>query len=253
MHSTHDPDGEGGSVPFGGAPPGVAGDSPGLSRRLARRRPGPLDEAVGPGTSRPSAEREGPRGGEPGGPAGRPDLGPGDDPFAVPIAWRDPLRRWRGRLAQPVTVWTAGRPGAAAGLTVSSLLVADDPTGVDEEGASGTVLGLLGADSLVVEAIGETGAAVVHVLTEAQRALAMRFSGERPEPGGPFAGLEVETTPHGPRLVDVETWLGGPVTWTAEVGGAALLALAPATVVIGPPRPPLCHFHGHYRRLAAER
>lgn len=177
----------------------------------------------------------------------RPDLGPGADPFSVPIPWRDPLRRWRGRLAQPVTVWTAGRPGAAAGLTVSSVIVAE------QEGGSGAVLGLLGTDSLVAEAVRETGAALVHVLAEDERALAMRFSGERPEPGGPFAGLEVETTPYGPRLVGVETWLAGPLRWTREVGDFTLVAVEPATVSVGPARPPLVHFHGHYRRLAPER
>jgi 3-hydroxy-9,10-secoandrosta-1,3,5(10)-triene-9,17-dione monooxygenase reductase component len=45
--------------------------------------------------------------------------------FAVPPGRRDPARRWRGRLVAPVTVWTAGHPPSGAGLTVSSVLVAE--------------------------------------------------------------------------------------------------------------------------------
>ena len=46
-------------------------------------------------------------------------------PFAVPPERRDPARRLRGRLVAPVTVWTAGHPSTGAGLTVSSVLVAE--------------------------------------------------------------------------------------------------------------------------------
>jgi hypothetical protein len=46
-----------------------------------------------------------------------------EPPFAVPPERRDPVRRLRGRLVAPVTVWTAGRPPGGAGLTVSSELL----------------------------------------------------------------------------------------------------------------------------------
>src|SRR5919197_877292 len=49
----------------------------------------------------------------------------GRHPFTTPPERRDPARRLRGRLLAPVTVWTAGHPPATAGLTVSSLLVAE--------------------------------------------------------------------------------------------------------------------------------
>ena len=49
----------------------------------------------------------------------------GQPPFAVPAGRRDPTRRLRGRLVAPVTIWTAGRPPGGAGLTVSSILVAE--------------------------------------------------------------------------------------------------------------------------------
>src|ERR671932_775332 len=59
----------------------------------------------------------------------------GQPPFAVPAERRDPARRLRGRLVAPVTVWTAGHPPGGAGLTVSSVLVA--------EGQPARLLGLL--------------------------------------------------------------------------------------------------------------
>ena len=58
------------------------------------------------------------------------------DPFATPEHERSPVRRFRGRLAAAVTLWTAPGP---AGLTVSSTLVAD--------GEPGRLLGLLDDES----------------------------------------------------------------------------------------------------------
>ena len=58
------------------------------------------------------------------------------DPFATPEQDRSPVRRLRGRLAATVTLWTAPGP---AGLTVSSMLVAD--------GDPGRVLGLVDEES----------------------------------------------------------------------------------------------------------
>ena len=58
------------------------------------------------------------------------------DPFATPEGQRSPVRRLRGRLAAPVTLWTAPGP---AGLTVSSMLVAG--------GEPGRVLGLIDEES----------------------------------------------------------------------------------------------------------
>ena len=59
-----------------------------------------------------------------------------DDPFATPEPEQSPVRRLRGRLARAVTLWTAPGP---AGLTVSSMLVAD--------GEPGRVLGLIDEES----------------------------------------------------------------------------------------------------------
>src|SRR5690606_17297985 len=61
-----------------------------------------------------------------------------EHPFVPPDDERDPLRRLRGRLPAPVTVWAAGEGRSRRGLTVSSLIVAaGDPARVlglvDEE------------------------------------------------------------------------------------------------------------------------
>src|SRR6478609_3176433 len=46
-----------------------------------------------------------------------------EHPFLPPEGERDPLRRFRGRMPQPVTLWCAGDEARRAGWTVSSLLV----------------------------------------------------------------------------------------------------------------------------------
>jgi 3-hydroxy-9,10-secoandrosta-1,3,5(10)-triene-9,17-dione monooxygenase reductase component len=95
-----------------------------------------------------------------------------EPPFAVPAERRDPARRLRGRLVAPVTVWTAGQLPGGAGLTVSSVLVA--------EGEPARLLGLIDPTSAFFEAAREAGAFVVHVLGVGDRALAERFSEVRP-------------------------------------------------------------------------
>jgi 3-hydroxy-9,10-secoandrosta-1,3,5(10)-triene-9,17-dione monooxygenase reductase component len=68
----------------------------------------------------------------------------------------------------PVTVWTAGHLPGGAGLTVSSVLVA--------EGQPAHLLGLIDPTSAFWEAVQEARAFVVHVLAVADRAPAERFS-----------------------------------------------------------------------------
>src|SRR5919204_4107648 len=96
----------------------------------------------------------------------------GQHPFPPPPGRRSRPRRLRGRLLAPVTVWTAGTPAAGAGLTVSSVLVAD--------GEPARLLGLIDPTSALWEAAQEAGAFVVHVLAAGDRALAERFAEIRP-------------------------------------------------------------------------
>ena len=53
----------------------------------------------------------------------------GDHPFLPPESERSPVRRFRGRLPSPVGLWTTAYDGKRAGLTVSSMLVADGEPG----------------------------------------------------------------------------------------------------------------------------
>lgn len=99
-----------------------------------------------------------------------------DHPFVPPEGERDPLRRLRGRMPAPVTVWTTGTGRDRTGLTVSSVLVAD--------GDPAHVLGLVDEDSAFWESDPTTW--VVNVLGAEHRYLADAFAGTAPAPGGPF-------------------------------------------------------------------
>src|SRR3954470_5699286 len=98
------------------------------------------------------------------------------DPFATPDQDKSAVRRLRGRLAAPVTLWTTPGP---AGLTVSSALVAD--------GDPGLVLGRIDEESDFGDAAEASGRFAVTPLTPADRQLADRFAGLMPAPGGLFA------------------------------------------------------------------
>src|SRR5688500_2413300 len=98
------------------------------------------------------------------------------DPFAVPTDQRSPVRRLRGRLASPVTLWTAPEP---AGRTVSSTLVA--------EGEPDRLLGLVDPESDLWAAVESAGRFAVTPLNPSHRQLADRFAGLFPSPGGLFA------------------------------------------------------------------
>jgi 3-hydroxy-9,10-secoandrosta-1,3,5(10)-triene-9,17-dione monooxygenase reductase component len=118
-----------------------------------------------------------------------------EDPFATPIEDRRPDRQLRGRLVAPVAVLTAGSGEHRAGLTISSLLVA--------EGDPPHVLALVDPLSELRELAGETGAFLVHVLNEGEHRLAASFAGQYP--ADPFEGLELSLCAHGPRLAGDRT------------------------------------------------
>ncbi len=89
----------------------------------------------------------------------------------------------------PVTVWTAGQLPGGAGLTVSSVLVA--------EGQPARLLGLIYPTSAFWEAVQETRGLVVQGLAAGDRALAERFSEVRPPIRGPFERLELAESSSG--------------------------------------------------------
>ena len=72
-----------------------------------------------------------------------------EHPFLPPEGERSPVRRFRGRMPSPVSVWTAERDGRRAGWTVSSILVAD--------GDPALVLGLVDEDSELADLVSGGG------------------------------------------------------------------------------------------------
>lgn len=161
-----------------------------------------------------------------------------DHPFHDPESERDPIRRFRGRLAAPVTVITSGGADRRAGLTVSSLMVV--------EGDSPTLFFLCGTVNDVWDEILSTGAFVVHVLERRHRELSDRFAGYWPTPGGPFAGLSVTDTPHGPVLDDVSTRAHCRYVGHRDAGHLVLVEGSIGEIELDDLRDPLQYFRGRY-------
>jgi 3-hydroxy-9,10-secoandrosta-1,3,5(10)-triene-9,17-dione monooxygenase reductase component len=160
------------------------------------------------------------------------------DPFATPDQDKSPVRRLRGRLAAPVTLWTTPGP---AGLTVSSALVAD--------GDPGRVLGLVDEESEFWDAASRTGVFAVSPLGVQDQQLADRFAGLMPAPGGLFATGEWTSTEYGPVPAHAGTWAGCRVAGNRECGWALLVEATIETVTLDPGPAPLVYFRGRYRQL----
>ncbi|WP_240762510.1 flavin reductase family protein [Micromonospora sp. HM134] len=160
------------------------------------------------------------------------------DPFAVPTGQRSPARRLRGRLAAPVTLWTAPGP---AGLTVSSTLVA--------EGEPDRLLGLIDPEADLWTAIEDAGRFAVAPLGPSHRQLADRFAGLFPSPGGLFATDAWTDTPYGPVPADAGSWAGCRLDTAREYGWALLVEATIETVEIVADTPPLLHHRGRYHQL----
>jgi flavin reductase (DIM6/NTAB) family NADH-FMN oxidoreductase RutF len=167
-----------------------------------------------------------------------------DHPFLPPEGERDPLRRFRGRMIAPVSVWTAYAADARRiGWTVSSLLVADGP--------EPTLLGLLDPDAELTEALlpspQDPRLVAVSLLGWRHRALPDAFAGLAPAPGGPFRLAEWYETPYGPVLADAPAWLGATVVDARTVGWSSLLSARIDHVEIGSDGGDLLgHLRGRY-------
>ena len=159
-------------------------------------------------------------------------------PFADPDP--DPARRFRGRLGGAVSLWTAGAGAARAGLTVSSLMMAN--------GEPPRLLALLDPDSDLADVLTDTGRAVVHLLSWHHRDLAEVFAGLAPSPGGPFRGATFEPSGHGPVLVDATTRAHVSLESGVEVGWSLLVTCVMDDVVVGDDESPLLHRRGRYHR-----
>lgn len=124
-----------------------------------------------------------------------------DHPFQPPEGERDQLRRFRAHLPAPVTVWAAGSARSRrAGLTVSSVLVAD--------GKPGRVVGLVDEDSDLAGLLPSTDTFTVNALASGGANIAEVFAGLAPSPGGPFRTGKWDESNWGPVLADSAGWLG---------------------------------------------
>jgi flavin reductase (DIM6/NTAB) family NADH-FMN oxidoreductase RutF len=160
------------------------------------------------------------------------------DPFATPEEGRSPVRRFRGRLPAPVTLWTAPGP---AGLTVSSTLIAD--------GEPGRVLGLVDDESDLWTAIEATGRFTIAALEPRHRQLADRFAGLMPSPGGLFRPREWTETGYGPVLADLPGWAGCRLDQARPYGWGLLVEATIEHIELGAAGEPLVHYRGRYREL----
>jgi 3-hydroxy-9,10-secoandrosta-1,3,5(10)-triene-9,17-dione monooxygenase reductase component len=168
----------------------------------------------------------------------------GTDPFAVPPEDRDPVRRLRGRMPAPVTVWTAVGGDGWAGLTVSSVMVA--------EGDPASVLGLVGGLTDFWEAATDSGHFVVHLLGSADVRLADRFA--QRYPGNPFEGLAVSEGAWGPVLDAVPARACCTLAGATGTGYALLVRGTVDRVGLpAQPGPPLVHHRGGYVTVGPRR
>lgn len=159
-------------------------------------------------------------------------------PFADPDP--DPVRRLRGRLGGTVALVTSGDASSRAGLTVSSLMVAN--------GEPARVLLLVDPDSDLADEAERTGRAVVQLLSWSHRDLAEAFAGTAPAPGGPWRTAAFDDTPWGPRLAEARSWAGVSVESAAEVGWSRLLTCVVESVTVGDDPEPLVSRRGRWVR-----
>jgi 3-hydroxy-9,10-secoandrosta-1,3,5(10)-triene-9,17-dione monooxygenase reductase component len=174
------------------------------------------------------------------------------DPFATPDHLRSPVRRLRGRLPAPVTLWTASVPvtggsvavgsSARAGLAVSSTMIV--------EGEPGRLLGLLDEESELWAAVQAAGRFAVTVLTPDDRQFADRFAGLMPAPGGLFSGDGWVDTDYGPVPARRTTWAGCRLDGARPMGWGLLVEASIERIELGEAEPALVHHRGRYRELA---
>lgn len=169
-----------------------------------------------------------------------PMVSPGN-PFVPSEPERDPVRRFRGRLAAAVTIVTAGSGPRATGLTVSSLVIV--------EGEPGIVRAVVGPLTDLWDAIEDTEGFVVHVATSDQHPLADVFAGRRPNPGGLFAGSSWEPSEWGPVLVDLGDRVYCRLLQMEELGYSGMVTGRIDEIELSDLVDPLVYFRGAYRRL----
>ena len=163
-----------------------------------------------------------------------------EHPFADQDPRRDAVRQLRGRLGGVVTLWTAGRTDAGAGLTVSSLMVV--------QGEPGRVVALVDPLSDFLSEFRDSGRAVVHLLSWEHRELSEVFAGRSPAPGGVFRAAEFVDTEHGPRLAQEVSRAAVRLEGERELGWSVEVTCVLEEVHVVDDVDPLVHRRGRYRR-----
>ena len=155
---------------------------------------------------------------------------------------RRPLRRFRGRLPAPVTIWAARRAGGPAGLTVSSMVVAD--------GEPGEVVGLVDPASDLFDALVGARRWAVSLLSYGDRRLSDAMAGLAPAPGGPFRLASWRDTEWGPVLATTPGWLGARLLGEpVEAGWSMLVRGVVESIEIDEAVAPVAYVRGSYRQL----
>ncbi|MHB1854445.1 MAG: flavin reductase family protein [Acidimicrobiales bacterium] len=161
----------------------------------------------------------------------------GPDPFLTPEEKKDISRRLRGRLASPVSVWTAwARDRRAVGLTVSSLMVG--------EGDPAVILGLVGPLSDLWEAVEASGRFIVHILGTDDVRLSDQMAGRYPD--DPFRGVSIIEAEAGPVLTGIETRAACTLLGHRPLGWSQLVEGRIDSVELGPVERPLVHYRSGY-------
>lgn len=168
-----------------------------------------------------------------------------DHPFLESEGDRRPGRRLRGRLTAPVTVWASGRAPRRAGLTVSSLLVAD--------GEPARLLALLDEESDLWPVLRECGRATVSLLAPGDEAVADVFAGVAPSPGGAFRTGDWLDTDWGPVLAG-RSWAGAVLAGEPQgVGWSLLVQLEVAHIELADDDGAVAYRRGRYVPVPGER
>lgn len=160
------------------------------------------------------------------------------NPFVPPIDEREPLRRFRGRLAAPVTIVTAGESASRAGLTVSSLFVV--------EGEPGRIHLVVSPLTDLWDVLEDSGRCVVHIAHGRHRGLSDVFAGLRPSPGGTFATVETSESDWGPAIGDMPDRAYCSVVSMTEVGWSGVVETQVDHVDLSEGEDPLIHHRGSY-------
>lgn len=163
-----------------------------------------------------------------------------NNPFMEGAEDREPVRRFRGRLASGVTIWTSGA-GTPTGLTISSMLVA--------EGAPSSVIGLVNDTSDLFESLQEAGRFVIHILDAGHYRLADRFAGRFPSPGGLFSDVATSTSEWGPVMTSIPDRAFCSVERIGEAGFQRMVVATIDKLELSDLDHPLVYFRGRYRAL----